>query len=109
MAFNYSGLKGTASKLLKKFGGEVFLIDLDGIETTAIAAEINAKLGIGISGATMQEGDINMLLGADAPITKHHKIRKNGITYQVIKLEKLTPGATNLLYNATLATTETWD
>jgi len=111
MAFNYTGLKTTATNLIQNFGGTVSLVvitpgtyntatgETDNTETETEVSGVKIDFNKNeIDGTIVKANDIKIYLPADTTISKTDKIKLSGNTYNIIDIKEVKPGDTILYY-----------
>lgn len=113
MSFNYSGLAGTSTRLIDRFGSDVILsIKTEGAynpvtgvsgdtfaDSTVKAVKLNFS-NSDIDGTLIKMGDFMLLIDGITTITSDDKVTVDGVEYVIVRPLPLKPGDTRLLTKA---------
>lgn len=113
MSFDYAGIRGTAERLLERFGVDAVLIRAGGIdETTYPVVHLpetrepcivvrDTYSAVERSGTLIEEGDVKLLIAVtQVPPTTADRLEVQGVTYALQSVEPVQPGPVVMLYQA---------
>ena len=114
MSFDYASIRGTATSLIKTFGQSAVLqhrrddvdpatgVNVPTIEEYAVTVVVGSYSKRAIEAGLVSVGDQNVLMSGET-IDAVHESRDRLIIgdkkYQIIRVEEVTPGGTNVLYD----------